>query len=171
MKRIGGGFVQQVRRDLTLNRELIYQERQTRNDRLRLTFSAWAHFFFNYSFSPRFDSFIKEACMPTETAEFRLVLLELFELHYLAALMSFNTSGFMDSEIQQRHFSDMQYGYLCLANAEGETPSEIIDNTLHEMLYYDIIYIWSTSPLFGPMSSYYSSKALLYQIKRQLEKP
>lgn len=100
---------------------------------------------------------------------FRLALLELFELHYLAALMSFNTRGFRDSEIQLQHFAEMQYGYLCLTNAEGESPSEIIDNTLQEMLYHDITYSWSTSPLFGPMSSYYSTKALLYKSKRQLK--
>lgn len=170
MKRIGGFFVRQVRNELSLKRRVKNPQSQTLYDRLSLTFSFWAHFYFNYVFSPGFDSYIEEACHCTETEEFRQRLLELFELHYLSALMSFNTAGFSDSDIQQRHFTEMQDGYYALAEATGASPSEIIDNTLHAMLYHDISYTWCTKPIFGSMNSYYSAKALLYQIRRQLDK-
>ena len=117
----------------------------------------------------RFESLIKEACHYTEAEEFRQALLELFELHYLSALMSFNTIGFSDSEIQQRHFPEMQYGFCTLAEATGDSPSEIIDNALHTMIYHDVTYTWCTSPLLGSMSCYYSAKALFHQVKKQLE--
>ena len=170
MKKIGGFFVKQVRKELSLKRSVKNPQRQTRHDRLSLTFSFWAHFYFNYVFSPGFDSYIEEACHCTQTEEFRQRLLELFELHYLSALMSFNTNSFRISNIQQRHFTEMQDGYYALAEATGASPSEIIDNTLHDMLYHDISYTWSTRPIFGSMNYYYSTKALLYQIKRQLDK-
>ena len=169
-KKIGGFFVQQVRRELSLNRLSRNPQSQTRYDRLGLTFSGWAHFYFNYVFAASFDTYIEELCQIMEAEEFHQSLLELFELHYLSALMSFNTSGFMVSDIQQRHFSDMQYGYQCLAETEANTPSDIIDNTLHEMLYHDVTYSWSSKPLLGPMSSHYSAKALLYRVKRGLDK-
>ena len=168
-QKIGGFFVQQVRRELTLARASSNPDTQPRRDRLALTFSFWAHFYFNYRFAPKFDTYLEQACELTDSEEFRQALLELFDLHYLSALMSFNTSGFRDSDIQQRHFSEMQYGYLSVAEADGNSAIDIIDNALDEMLYHDITYTWSTTPLFGPMSSYYSAKALLYQVKRLLE--
>lgn len=169
-KKIGGFFVRQVRKDLSLKRLSKNLQRQTWYDRLGLTFSGWAHFYFNYSFSTKFEGYLKELSKLIDAEEFRQSLLELFELHYLSALMSFNTSGFMFSDIQQRHFSDMQYGYQCLSAAEGSTPNEIIDNTLDEMLYHDITYNWCTRPLFGSMSCYYSAKTFLYHVKRELAK-
>ena len=170
MKRIGGFFVQQVRRELSLKRIVKNLQRQTVYDRLSLTLSFWAHFYFNYVFTRKFDSYIEEACDCTDTEEFRQRVLELFELHYLSALMSFNTIAFSKSDIQKRHFSEMQDGYLALAEATGESPSAIIDNALYIMLYHDITYTWCTKPIFGSMNCYYSATSLLHQIKRQLEK-
>ena len=168
-KKLGGFFVQQVRRELSLNRLSKNPQRQTLYDRLRLSFSGWAHFYFNYAFAASFDAYIEELCLIMEAEEFRQSLLELFELHYLSALMSFNTSGLMLSDIQQQHFSDMQYGYQCLTEAEANSPSGIIDNTLSDMLYHDVSYSWSSQPILGPISSYYSAKALLYRVKRELQ--
>ena len=169
-QKIGGFFVQQVRRELTLARASNNTDTQTLRDRLALTFSFWAHFYFNYLFAPKFDTYLEQACDLTEAEEFRQALLELFELHYLSALMSFNFGGFSVRDIQQRHFSEMQYGYLSLANADGNSPSEIIDNTQYKMLYHDFSYSWSTHALFGPMNSYCCAQSLLFQVKRQLEK-
>ncbi|MDH5425661.1 MAG: hypothetical protein OEY29_11760 [Gammaproteobacteria bacterium] len=168
--KIAGFFVQQKRRAYSLQRRAKNQQRQAIYDRLWLTLSGWPHFYFNYVFAASFDSHIAALCQIRDAQEFRQSLLQLFELHYLSALMSFNASGLMLNDIQQQHFSDMQYGYQCLTEAASDSASGIINNTLHEMLYYDVTYSWSSQPLFGPFSSYYSARALLYQVKRELDK-
>lgn len=167
-KKIGGFFVQQIRRELSLTRFPINPDSQTRKDRLSLTLSGWAHFYFNYRFAPRFEVYLDELASIIDSEEFRHRLLEFFELHYLSALMSFNTIAFSKSDIQKAHFSEMQDGFLTLAEATGDSPSAIIDNALHTMLYHDLTYTWCTQPIFGSMNCYYSAKSLLYKVKGRL---
>ena len=149
---------------------MINPEVQAYQDRAMLTYREWPYYYFNYHFSPVFEQHIIAVCELLDPGEFKEKIIELFQLHYLAGIMSMSKKHIQNSEIHHAHFADMQYGASAVATATCSTQREIIDNALSEMLYYDLTYSWSDIPPLGKMNHYYSAKSLLHQIKRTLDK-
>ena len=161
-------FVDKLCKEFALTRESTDPETQAYYDRVLLGYRIWPYFYFNYTYPEAFDRTIEGMYGSANPVEFISILLELFQLQYIAALMSLDVNKVKNDELYRSHFYDMQRGMRALIQATGSTPREIIDNTLSEMLYYDITYTWSTRPMFGPYTSHYSAKALLHAIKERL---
>lgn len=139
-------------------------------DRIGLIFRIWPYFYFNYIRKNTFDQDIKNLAKIKDTEEFTDALLNLIDFHYIASVMSLSFREIMNDNLFRFHFCHMQMGAAVVATVyeDANSPEDLIEIAINELLYDDLIYNWSRMPRFGQYHSFHSIKSILYDIQKEL---
>ncbi|MFK5892162.1 MAG: hypothetical protein QM504_02960 [Pseudomonadota bacterium] len=173
------GFVLNLTKRFSLAREIaepecpgdkIGSEFQAYIDRKKLAYKIWPYFYFNYFYSPNFDERLNDILDEKNIDVFVNKLINLFNLHYIASLLSLSSSEIKSCDFYRSHFYDMRCGVEALQQAKGDTACEVIDSALSDMVYHNRLYSWSALPVGADMNYFDNSHSLLFKIQTKLEK-
>jgi hypothetical protein len=168
-KKSTGQSLKRLCKEFSLTREVTAPQAHARIDKIWLTLRIWPYFYFNYSFAKQFDAHLSELVAAQDIRRFKERLIELFQLHYLSAISNLDWQELSAEGDYSAHFADMSRGVQSIIRAGGNKPLDIINNALSEMRYYDVMYCWSKTSLFGSYVSHESAKSLLYSVKKAFE--
>ncbi|WP_046021595.1 hypothetical protein [Magnetospira sp. QH-2] len=137
-------------------------------DRIFLTIEIWPYFYFNYATKARQEEDIAELVKIVDTQNFKNYLLIILDIHYIASILSLGILEIWTDKTYRSHFEHMHRGAWAVMDAQAETPKELIDRALNELMYDDVTYHWSRSAMLGSQQTFCSVKPFLSAIRKRL---